>query len=283
MPILNAEALSFFNEQGYVVARNVLPPENLRAVVDLTFSFLAMDPNNPDDWYREPHRTNGMVEVYQHQALWNNRQHPRMHQVFSEIYGTEKLWVSEDRVGFKPPQHPAHPEYDHKGFSHWDIDTSKLPQPFRVQGVLCLTDTSADMGGFQCALGFHKDLEAWIATQPADRNPFTPDLNALPPGVAIQPIEANAGDLIIWNTRLLHGNGHNVSKRPRLAQYITMMPADDANETARAERIERWQKRLSPPYKRAFPGDPRGVEEREYTTAELTPLGRKLLGLDRWL
>jgi hypothetical protein len=30
-----------------------------------------------------------------------------------------------------------------------------------------------------------------------------------------------------------------------------------------------------------FPGDPRGWEQTKYGTAELSPLGRKLLGLDR--
>lgn len=282
MTILSPADHRFFDENGYVVVPNIVPQENLTAMVDTVFTFLGMDPNNPEDWYREPHRTGGMVEIYQHQALWDNRQHPRMHQVFSEIYGTEKLWVSEDRAGFKPPQHPAHPEYDHKGFIHWDIDTTKLPQPFRVQGVLSLTDTTAEMGGFRCAPGFHKDLEAWIAAQPADRNPHTPDLSTLPPGITVVPIETKAGDLVIWNTRLLHGNGHNVSNQPRLAQYITMFPADEDNEQARAERIERWEKRLPPPYKRAFPGDPRRVEELQGQTAVLTPLGRKLLGLDRW-
>jgi Phytanoyl-CoA dioxygenase (PhyH) len=282
MSLLSPADHRFFDENGYVVVPNIVPTENLTAMVDAIFAFLGMDPNNPEDWYREPHRTGGMVEFYQHQALWNNRQHPRMHQAFSEIYGTQNLWVSEDRAGFKPPQHPAHPEYDHKGFIHWDIDTTKLPQPFRVQGVLSLTDTTAEMGGFRCAPGFHRELEAWIGTQPADRNPHTPDLSALPPGIRVVPIETKAGDLVIWNTRLLHGNGHNVSNKPRLAQYITMYPADEDNELSRAERVEHWEKRLPPSYRRAFPGDPRRVEELQGRTAELTPLGRKLLGLDCW-
>jgi hypothetical protein len=42
-----------------------------------------------------------------------------------------------------------------------------------------------------------------------------------------------------------------------------------------------WRDRL-PPKGSAFPGDPRRKEELHGKTAELTPLGRKLLGLDRW-
>jgi hypothetical protein len=42
-----------------------------------------------------------------------------------------------------------------------------------------------------------------------------------------------------------------------------------------------WRDRL-PPEGSAFPGDPRGWEREHGQTAELTPLGRKPLGLDRW-
>lgn len=280
MSIFTPQDLDFFRGNGYVILHDAVPPQNLQAVVDAIFEFLGMDPNDPEDWYRPPHRTNGMVELYQHQALWDNRQHPRVHQAFSEIYGTEKLWVSEDRVCMKPTMHPAHPEYDHKGFIHWDVDTSKLPLPFRVQGVLALTDTTEDMGGFQCIPGFHRDLAQWIATQPPDRNPYQPDLSALPPGMKVMPIPMKAGDLLIWDTLLAHGNGHNVSNRPRLAQYITMFPAGD--EAQARERIDRWQNRKKPPHDRAFPGDPRRVEELYGRTAELTPLGRRLLGLELW-
>jgi len=138
------------------------------------------------------------------------------------------------------------------------------------------------MGGFQCVPGFHKDLEAWIAAQPADRNPSSPDLSALPAGMQVTPIPMHAGDLLIWDTKLAHGNGHNISNKPRLAQYITMSPADEDNEAARLARIDRWQNRKKPTYERAFPGDERKREETQGVTAELTPLGRKLLGLDRW-
>jgi len=280
MHVLNQRDLDFFEENGYVVVPHAVPQENLDAVIAAIWGFLEMNPDDPEDWYREPHRTGGMVEMYQHQALWDNRQYPRVYDAFVDILGEGKLWVSIDRACMKPPSHPAHPAYDHKGFTHWDVDTSKLPLPLRVQGVLCLTDTTADMGGFQCIPGFHRVLEEWIKTQPPDRNPRAPDLNCLPEGMSVQPIPGKAGDLIIWNRLLAHGNGHNTSPRPRLAQYINMFPAP-ANEEARQERIHRWRNRL-PAKGDPFPGDARRKEELCGTTAELTPLGRKLLGLDVW-
>ena len=81
-----------------------------------------------------------MVDMHQHQAMWNVYQYPLIHQIYTEIYGTHRIWVHPDRVNMKPPLHPSYPEWDHKGMYHWDVDTSKLPVTFGTQGVLFLTE-----------------------------------------------------------------------------------------------------------------------------------------------
>jgi hypothetical protein len=93
-----------------------------------------------------------------------------------------------------------------------------------------------------------------------------------------------AGDLVVWKTTLLHGNGRNSSRRPRLAQYVTMNPLPPAGEQREAERRSRvrsWST-CAPPSGDAFPGDPRRIEEQRGEPASLSPLGRRLLGLDEW-
>lgn len=277
MTILSDKDLAFWAENGYVIARQAVPPENLKAVIEAMWEFLEMDPNTPEDWYKRPawHRQSGMVELYHHQSLWDNRQYPRVHQAFADIFGTEKLWVSLDRVNMNPP---ARPDWDYQGFIHWDWDSTERPIPFRVQGVLCLSDTTAEQGGFQCIPGFHNRVDAWAKTQPPDRDPRRPDLT----GLTVQPIAAEAGDLIIWHVALPHGNGRNKTDRPRLAQYISMFPAQPDNEALRRRRIELWQQRLPPDNRSAFPGDPRRLEEQQGRPAELATLGKKLLGLETW-
>ncbi|MEZ4705834.1 MAG: phytanoyl-CoA dioxygenase family protein [Caldilineaceae bacterium] len=274
MAILSAADHAFWEENGYVVVHDVVPPENLDAVIEVMWEFLGMAPTDPETWYTRPgwHSQTGMVELYQHQALWDNRQYPRVHAAFSELFGTEKLWVSLDRVNMNPP---ARPDWDYQGFIHWDFDPETWPIGLRVQGVLCLTDTEAAQGGFQCVPGSHRQVPEIVARQMPDATLRRPDIT----GLTVKEIAGQAGDLIIWHTGLLHGNGRNRTNRPRQAQYITMNLPREEDEELRQHRIASWRNRTTPG---SFPGDPRKLEERTGTTATLTELGKKLLGLERW-
>ena len=282
MRVLTADDLEFWHEHGYVIVREAAPPQNVQAVADAVWQFQEMDPENSETWYQTPERRNGMVELngsgmvemYHHPALWANRQLPKIHGAFADLWGTEKLWVTIDRANLNVPNRPG---FEFAGFIHWDIDTSLDPLPFDVQGVLSLTDTVAGQGGFQCVAGMPKRLQAWIAGQPDDRDPHCPDLS----GLTVTNIETNAGDLLIWNSQLPHGVSANHSDRPRVAQYISMSPAQESNAVARQWRIDAWLHRRAPEGD-PFPGDPRQWEQQHGTTAALTPLGRKLLGLDSW-
>ena len=85
MSILSDNDWAFFRKNGYVVVPNAVPQDHLDATIEATFDFLGMAPDRPKDWYSALLRTNGMTEMYHHRAMWDNRQHPRMHQIFSEI------------------------------------------------------------------------------------------------------------------------------------------------------------------------------------------------------
>src|SRR5690606_36284650 len=160
---------------------------------------------------------------------------------------------------------PARADWDFQGFVHWDIDTSLRPLPFEVQGVLALVDVTAEQGGLQVVPGFHQQFEEWVKTQPLDRDPWKPDIT----GFELKAIEMNAGDLVIWHSLLPHGTRRNTSTRPRLAQYISMFPAREDDESLRQERIVSWRERL-PRQGLAFIGDPRNWEVKYGTTATLT-------------
>ena len=60
-----------------------------------------------------------------------------------------------------------------------------------------------------------------------------------------------------------------------------MMPAEEENNNLVSWRINSWKNRVAPEGY-AFPGDPRNWEQKKYKTAELSNLGKKLLGVNRW-
>ena len=70
MPVLTAEDRRFWEENGYVVVHNAVPPENLKAAESTVWDFLEMQPDNRESWYPDPPRASIMTEMYQHQALW---------------------------------------------------------------------------------------------------------------------------------------------------------------------------------------------------------------------
>ena len=281
--VMTMEDWAFWKQNGYVVIKQAVPQEQAQRTADFLWEFDEKDANNPETWYA-PSRAEmkmkeltgtGMVEVYNNQHLWNNRQMQRVYDAFVDIWGTDKLWVTIDRANLNFPIRPGH---EYKGFIHWDYDPETNPQ--NVQGVLALSDqTDENMGGFQCIPWLFRNYNTWKLTQPEDRDHFKPDVTGLESELVKVPMEA--GDLLIFNSAQPHGIRPNHSNKVRIAQYISMMPAQEENETLKEWRVNSWKNRVAPEGY-AFPGDPRNWEQTKYERAELTDLGQKLLGLKKW-
>ncbi|MDX1315834.1 MAG: phytanoyl-CoA dioxygenase family protein, partial [Eudoraea sp.] len=205
--VLSEEDWKFWIHNGYIVIKNAIPREQARATADFLWEFDEKDPNDPETWYAPPRAEmkmkeltgTGMVEVYNHQHLWNNRQTQRVYDAFVDVWGTEKLWVTIDRANLNFPQRPGE---NKKGFIHWDYDPETKPQ--NVQGVLALADqTDENMGGFQCIPWLYRNYDSWKLTQPEDRDHFQPDITGLEDKIV--KVKMEAGDLLIFNSTQPHG------------------------------------------------------------------------------
>ncbi len=282
--ILSEEDWDFWIQNGYVVIKNAVPREQALRTADFLWEFEEKDKNDPTTWYTAPRADmemkelvgTGMVEVYNHQLLWENRQMQRVHDAFEDIWGTEKLWVTIDRANLN---FPIRPGFEYKGFIHWDYDPETKPQ--NVQGVLALADQEDEhMGGFQCIPELFRTYDTWKLTQPEDRNHFKPDITGFEDKLV--KVKLQAGDLLIFNSSQPHGIRPNLSKdKVRIAQYISMMPAEEENEELKQWRINSWKNRIAPDGY-AFPGDPRKWEQTKYKAAKLNELGEKILGLAKY-
>jgi hypothetical protein len=281
--VLSPADWEHWTKKGYVVVRQAVPAANVKPLVDLLWKFDEKNPNDPSTWYAPQRRDHimkelnntGMLEIYNHQYLWNNRMEKRVYDAFVDIWDREDLWVTIDRANLNPPKKV---KGNPNGFIHWDVDTSIQPPPIGVQGVLSLQKQDGDVGGFQCVPYLFEHFDEWVKTQPKDRDPKHPDMM----GLSAINIDMEPGDLLIFNSLLAHGVRPNHSgNRVRMAQYISMQPADYEDEALTKERIRLWRE-LDSPKRDAFPGDPRQWEKHTAKTAKLTPLGEKLLGLTHW-
>jgi hypothetical protein len=281
--VLSKDDWQHWITKGYVIVRQAVPAVNVERLADVLWRFDEKDPNDSSTWYapqRREHKmkelnNTGMLEIYNHQYLWDNRMEKRIYDVFVDIWDREDLWVTIDRANLNPPKKV---KGNPNGFIHWDVDTSIRPLPIGVQGVLSLKKQDGDVGGFQCVPQLFEHFYEWEKTQPDDRDPMHPDMT----GLSVVNIDMEPGDLMIFNSLLAHGVRPNHSdNRVRMAQYISMHPAEYDNVVEREERIRLWRE-LDSPKRDAFPGDPRDWEKHNASTAELTPLGEKLLGLKAW-
>jgi ectoine hydroxylase-related dioxygenase (phytanoyl-CoA dioxygenase family) len=222
--VLSAEDLRFWDENGYVIVRGAIPRAQAQATEAAIWEKLEMRPDDPASWYEKPIGQGIMMDFYHHSTLRANRQSPRIQKAFAQLWQTADLWLTTDRTSFNPPETAT---YQHQGTPlHWDMSLMP-PLHFGTQGLLYLCDTPADQGAFCCVPGFHRQLEAWLASLPTGTNPRQLDL--LPLAV---PIAAEAGDFIIWHHFLPHGSSPNRGSYPRIVQYLNMYPAEFKENTA---------------------------------------------------
>jgi len=279
--VLSEEDWDFWEQNGYVVVKQAVPKAQAEDTAAFLWAFEEKNPQDRSSWYTPPRAeikmkelaNTGMVECYNHQTLWNNRMTKKVYDAFVDIWGTTNLWVSIDRANLNVPIRPGH---EYKAFIHWDYDPEE--KPVNVQGVLALSDqTNETVGGFQCIPELYRTYDEWKRSQPKDRDRFKPDITGFKP----TKVKMETGDLLIFNSCLPHGIRANRSDQVRIAQYISMRPAQEESKTLREWRINSWKNRIAPEGY-AFPGDPRKWEQTKYNTALLSPLGKKLLGLIKW-
>ncbi|MEU8969205.1 phytanoyl-CoA dioxygenase family protein [Streptomyces monashensis] len=295
--VLSEEDFTFWQTYGYVVVREAITPGEAKQLLDFAWQFQGMDPDDPESWYEEPEFRSeldqhlfiyGFVESYHHQLLWDSRQNRRVHDAFADIWDCEELWVTLDRLNLNPPNVRTRSrsliEPTDEGFDielHWDVDTTLAVLPQRVQGIIALGDTRPELGGFQCAPELFRRFEEWRLTRPPGRDPVRPGTDRAEFPV-IRP-DLQAGDLLIFNGLLAHGVAPNLSDNGvRAVQYLSMMPALEEHTTLRDSRVDSWRTLATPDWNATLLGDARTPEADRYGPATLTPLGRRLLGLDSW-
>jgi hypothetical protein len=264
--------LAHFQRVGWVRIADAIPVELCDRLVAVLERELGVPVRDPRRWNEYGGVMRDLLPIWGHQAQWDIRQYPPLHRIWATLWGREALWVTLDSCRFSPPWNAGYAEPYGLHWDHdpWDEETRML------QGVLALTDTAADQGGFCCVPSLLHDGISWPKAPVVD---LDGDQNwlAKTAGHDIAFIPAKAGDLIVWDWRLPHSNSKNLSTRPRLTFYVAMYP--NTNTALRDAAIESWRSGHCVPWWRNRWGYDR-IEP--WPPARLSELGRRLIGLDAW-
>lgn len=189
-----------------------------------------------------------------------NRQNPKIYKAFKRMYElssgkplNEPLIAQFDRGSAMRPA-KINPEWITKSIYHFDINpwwwTKVVPSahkdwrsindyvpekflqwksqgnflPFvgytKLAGVLALTDTNDNSGGFECVPGFQNTIGEWCKQTPF-QTPIEKDQNLMK---NMQKIYQRKNSLLIFTRELPHNIYHNLSEEFRYAQYLRMSP-----------------------------------------------------------
>lgn len=187
------------------------------------------------------------------------RTHPLVHQVFATIFGTAELQTTIDRWGVMrgtediPTRQKDgtvvlkdHPEWRQNLKLHWDMnpwayiaakeeDQKDVRQQQRYQALVAILDSPQHVGGFRCVPGSHNCyMNQWAGDNEKPKDYDMTSYRSVkiaaddPAQQLAQKIPVKAGDMVVFDSRLLHGTFPNESSSMRLVQYVRMMPAATA-------------------------------------------------------
>lgn len=239
---------------------------------------------DPETWSYNafPCGKGGLIKHYINQEcfLWELRRAAKP--TFEEIYRdpktkeTEELVCSFDGAIFSLPSKKI-PSWFHFDQPR-DMDSTVISC---VQGIACLTDSQDNDGGFV----FMKNEETPIGTffdEYHERHPSCGivwgKINMNDEVIANTPIfkvNANAGDLILFDSRLLHCNippSENSEVGYRMATYISYQPKDNVDESTEASRKQLFEQGRGTGhwcYGSWF--TPQAVHQHTYGAAKVTP------------
>lgn len=213
--VLSESDLQFFETNGYLVLKNAIAKEDYLTTQHIIWEFLGMQPDNPDSWYvSHPMQKGLMVNFFDHPILEKNRSSARIKKAYEQLYQSQQIYKTIDKLSFNPPVTST---YSFKGSSlHWDVSLQQ-PIPFRLQGLIYLSDCGSMDGAFHCVPGFHHKIGDWLTQVPENIHPREYAVETLQP-VAIT---GEAGDMVIWDQSLPHCATPNHGEKPRMVQYVT--------------------------------------------------------------
>lgn len=233
-----------FFKNGYYIFKGAISKEKAteyyyKKTLDWLQSFdNGFDLNNKETWTKEhlPQSFKNMYINYcaaQEKFMWNSRTEPYIIKPFSELWGTDELVVSFDAFNVSLP---GRKDEDFRPWPHTDQAPERKGLSC-VQGLLNLTPAGPKDGGLLLTTGSSALFEEYFETHPI-RPRISNDAKHYDlylfqqddiewfksKGCREIKVEAEPGDLVLWDSRTIHHVAKIGSEQIRSVIYVCMTP-----------------------------------------------------------
>lgn len=212
LPSVNGMRITDFHEQGYVLARGLLAPDE---VAGLREEFMALhaggpvpghfmpspqEPGRPYDVLRDyprvmhPHQINELALRY----LLD----PRIAAILRELLEEEPI-AAQSMFYFKPPG--ARGQALHQDNFYLQVEPGTC-----VAAWVALDPVDRANGGLEVVPGTHL-MEVFCPEEADPGASFTREYVPPPPGLERVPVDMSPGDVLFFNGSLVHGSGANTT------------------------------------------------------------------------
>ncbi|KAK3070159.1 hypothetical protein LTR53_010944 [Teratosphaeriaceae sp. CCFEE 6253] len=223
---------------GYVVVKGAVPKERAEAYQDEMLTYLETfagglgfkrdDPSTILEKHLPVIHERGMIHGYGagHETFcWNMRQESGVIDAFAKLYDTEDLIVSYDSINMQWPGRPTRSRTPHGPTKTKIPRLNIFPNGENDGGIMVLPGAHLMVEEYQAV---HKDEhEMWSWTK--EFYGFTDvGLEWLESkGLKWTKVNAEAGDLILWDSRTPHYNIVPQGKTPRFCIYTCYAPMSE--------------------------------------------------------
>ncbi|KAL8278766.1 hypothetical protein RQP46_008835 [Phenoliferia psychrophenolica] len=246
---------------GFCVVKDAIPREKALELLDRAHGWMeslghGYKRDDPKTFRHETLPFNikgGMMHSYgiSHEDWnWETRTAPGVVGAFAKVWGTDELITSFDAGCIMLPYRT-----DVKDTARWEhIDQSPSRDGFYcLQGIVNLNDNGPQDGGLMALKGSNQlmkqyfdetggreEIRTWGLRRPVDRYDFKPEQLQwfYDHGCEWVKVEADAGSLILFDSRCMHFNVRPTGDRERVCTYVCMAPARFFTEEDRQIRAE---------------------------------------------
>ncbi|KAI6084254.1 hypothetical protein F4821DRAFT_262052 [Hypoxylon rubiginosum] len=216
---------------GYAVIREAIPRERAvqyqRKALDWLTSFgTPLDLGDPRTWTTENLPVQSKLNTFDNYCavhekfMWDARTEPGVVDAFAKVWGTDELLVSFDSLNVTLPNRkdrPARAPWPH-------VDQSPLKRGvYCVQGIINLSPAGPEDGSLMCLPRSNALFDEFFDTQTRPESWEEKDWRRFSveemkwwaiKGLRPVKVEAQPGDLILWDSRTVHWGRTYGEERP---------------------------------------------------------------------